>query len=162
MPLVEIIAVGALVKPEGDDMVRPKQHGDRVHLSEEDARVLVANGTAEIVEQGVADDAEEEQPMGGVFDLSKLTIPELRQWADDRRIRLTGARTRPEILGMIQAALANPEAGDQIVAATINPHVAATAPLANPEAAEPGGPASSVPAEPADMPDTGGGGSDAK
>jgi hypothetical protein len=147
MTQVEITAVGALVRPLGDDRSRPKRRGDRVELSEDDAHVLVGNGTAKLVDQRVADDAEEEQPMGGrAIDLSKMTVPELRQFADDRRIRLTGARTRPEILAAIAAALDAPEAGDAIRAAAIDPDVAEQHPLVNPEAAEPGGPASPQPA----------------
>lgn len=147
MPEIQITAVGALVRPEGDDAYRPKTRGDRVNVSDEDARRMIGHGTAVLVDQSVADDAEEPQPMGGqAIDLDAMTVPELRQFADDRRIRLKGATRRPEIIGMIQAALENPEAGTQILAAAVSPQVAATAPLANPKAAEPGGPASPHPA----------------
>jgi hypothetical protein len=147
MPQIEITAVGALVRPEGDEQYRPKTRGDRLNVTDEVAGRLIANGTAKLVDQTVADDAEEAQPMGGqAIDLESMTVPELRQFADERRIRLTGASRRPEIIGMIEAALDNPEAGDAIRAAAVNPTIAAESPLANPEAAEPGGPASPHPA----------------
>lgn len=146
------MAVGALVKPEGDTQYRPKTRGQLVDLSEQDARNLIAAGTARLVDQHVAADTEERQPTGGVIDLDdpNTTIKELRQFADDRRIRLKGARTRPEILGMIRAALVDPEAGNAIGAAMISPPVAETHPLVNPAAAEPGGPA--APTQPGEPP----------
>jgi len=145
MALVEITAVGALVRPLADDAYRPKIRGDRVELSDADAQRLVADGTAILIEpQEPAENAEDPQPDGGLaIDLNdpNTTIKELRQFADARRIRLTGARTRPEILGMIRAALENPEVGAEVQAAMISPALAETSPIVNPDAAEPGGPA---------------------
>lgn len=155
MPQVEITAVGALVRPLGDSAYRPKARGDRVELSEDDADHLVGTGQAILVgRQEPAENAEDPQPDGGlVIDMNdpRTTIAQLRQYADQRRIRLTGARTRPEILGMIRAALDNPEVGAEVQAAMVSPTLADESPVVNPDAAEPGGPADTPQPEDPDM-----------
>jgi hypothetical protein len=110
-PLVQITAVGALVKPDGDDRYRPYARGDRVNVSDEDAATLIANGQADEVDDTVAEDAETEQPQPGAFAVSDLdleeggsTVEELRKFASDRRINLHGATRRPEIVEAIRAS----------------------------------------------------------
>ncbi len=112
MPLVEITAVGAMVKPEGDDRYRPKARGDRVTVDEDSARALVSQGAAVIVDDGVAENAEAEHLDGGAHDLDDLTVVELRKFADKRRIDLGGARLKPEIIEAIEGALTDPESED--------------------------------------------------
>jgi hypothetical protein len=103
--LIEITGVGAFVKPEGHDRARPKLKGDRVNVSDEDARRLIANGAAvRVTPDAPAPDAAAAAEMP---DLQTMTVPELRSFASERQIRLGGTRTRPEILGAIQAALAD-------------------------------------------------------
>ncbi len=114
MTLVEITAVGAMVKPSGDDRYRPKVRGDRVDVDEAVALRLVGHGTAVIVDSTQpAEDAEAEQPDAGVIDLETATITQLRKFANARRIPGIGSlRTRPEIVEAIEAALTDPESED--------------------------------------------------
>lgn len=110
MPLVQITAVGAMVKAIDSDRYRPKAHGDRVMLSDEDADRLVGRGQAKLVDDRVADDAEVEQPDSGAIDLDAMTIPQLRKFADARRMKGIGSlRTRPEIVEAIEEQLTNPD-----------------------------------------------------
>jgi hypothetical protein len=147
MPLVEITGVGAFVQPVGHDRLRPKTRGDRVNVSDEDAARLIANGAAVMVTPDMpAPDAAAEAEMP---DLQAMTVPELRSFASERRIRLGGARTRPEVLGAIQAALAEDLAARGVPGeGTV---------LADPAAADPGAIATegaeltSPPAPPADI-----------
>lgn len=112
-PLVRIKAVGALVLVEGSDRARPVAYGAQINLSEKDAQRLVASGTAELVgPQDVAPNAEAENPDGGAIDLDALTVPELRKFADARRIELRDGRTRALIMEDIEAALTDPESED--------------------------------------------------
>jgi hypothetical protein len=117
-PLVQITAVGALVKPADSDRYRPYAHGDRAFVSDEDARRLVGAGQAEVIDDTVALDAEAEQPQPGAhvvsdIDLSEGGTPvaELRKFASARRINLRGATRRPEIVEAIEASLNDPEGG---------------------------------------------------
>lgn len=113
MTLVQITAVGAMVKPLGDDRYRPRVRGDRVDVDEDAARRLLAHGTAMLVDDAVAEHAESEQPDGGAIDLDALTVPELRKFADARRIPGIGSlRTRPEIVEAIEASLTDPDPED--------------------------------------------------
>lgn len=105
MPEIEITAVGGLIKPAGDDRYRPVIRGDRINVTDEEAQRLVNDGTAVLVEDLVAENAEPEVTSSGGVDLSAMTVPELRTFANDRRIRLSGARTRPELLEVIQTSL---------------------------------------------------------
>lgn len=116
MPLVEITAVGAMVKPEGDDRYRPKARGDRVNVDEDTARALVSQGAAAIVDGRVAEHAEDEQPDAGAIDLNEggSTIAELRKFANARRpvIDVGSLRTRPEIVAAIEDSLTSPDDED--------------------------------------------------
>lgn len=107
---VRITAVGAFVKRDGDTHYTPAVRGDQVTLSDEDAARLIAEGAVEPVDGHVAVDAEQEQPDRGVIDLENMTIPELRTFANKRRMRGIGSlRTRPEIIEAIEAALTDPD-----------------------------------------------------
>jgi len=104
-PLVEITAVGGFVKIDGSDRYSPVIHGQRVSVSDEDAERLVANGTVQLVDTlAAAENAEEQQPDSGAIDLEAMTVPELRKFADDRRINLGAAQKRVEIVDAIKAS----------------------------------------------------------
>lgn len=118
MPTVQITGVGALVKPSDSDRYRPYTRGDRVMVSDEDAERLVAQGGAQLVDDTVAENAEEEAPQPGAIAVSDLdleeggsTVEELRKFASERRINLHGASRRPEIVEAIEASLTEPEGG---------------------------------------------------
>lgn len=120
-PLVQITAVGGLVKPVDSDRYRPFVRGDRVMVSDEDAQRYVDAGVAQVVDGRVAENAEAEQPQPGAIAVSDLDlakggtpVTELRKYASERRINLHGATRRPEIVEAIEAFLTDPdsEAGD--------------------------------------------------
>lgn len=111
-PLVEITAVGGLVRTEDSDRYRPVVNGQRVMVSEDDAARYVSQGTARLVDDTVAEDAEAEQPQPGAIAVSDLDLEEggtpvtvLRKFANERRINLQGASRRPEIVEAIRASL---------------------------------------------------------
>jgi len=117
-PLVQVTAVGGLIKPEDSDRYRPYAHGDRVFVSDEDAARLVSQGGVMLVDDMVAEHAEIEQPQPGAIPVSDLDLAEggtpvveLRKFASERRINLQGATRRPEIAAAIEAALTDPEGG---------------------------------------------------
>lgn len=117
-PLVEITAVGGLVKATDSDRYRPVARGDQVNVSDEDARTLIGNGQAIEVDDTVAANAEEEAPQPGAIAVSDLDleeggtpVAELRKFASERRINLHGASRRPEIVEAIEASLTEPEGG---------------------------------------------------
>lgn len=111
-PLVQITAVGGLVKLADSGRYQPVARGDRVDVSEEDRQMLIGNGQAIDVDDTVAEDAESEAPQGGAIAVSDLDlaeggtpVAELRKFASDRRINLHGATRRPEIVEAIQASM---------------------------------------------------------
>ncbi len=109
-PEIVITAVGGFVKETGSERYKPVINGDRVSVSEEDAERLVAAGAAQLVDQsGPAENAEAEQPDGGAIDLEAMTVPELRKFADDRRINLGAAQKRAEIVDAIEGSLTEPD-----------------------------------------------------
>ncbi len=116
---MEVIGVGALIKPSDSDRYRPYAHGDQVNVSDEDAARLVAQGGVKVVDDTVAENAEAEQPQPGALAVSDLDleeggtpVTELRKFANARRINLHGATRRPEIVEAIEASLTDPEEGD--------------------------------------------------
>lgn len=117
-PLVQITAVGALLKSEDSDRYRPYARGARVMVSDEAARMLVGNGQADLVDPDApAENAEAEQPQPGAIPVSDLdlaeggtSVAELRKFASARRINLQGATRRPEIVEAIEDGLTNPAA----------------------------------------------------
>lgn len=112
-PLVQITAVGAMVKAIDSDRYRPKAHGDRIMLSDEDAERMIGRGQAKLVDDRVADHAEVEQPDSGAINLDALSVPELRRIADERRVNLHGARVKPDIIKAIEESAAiDDEDGD--------------------------------------------------
>ena len=111
-PLVEVTGVGALIKPSDSDRYRPYTRGDRVDVSEEDAQRLAAQGAVKVVDDTVAENAEEGAPQPGAIAVSDLDlaeggtpVTELRRFASERRINLHGATRRPEIVEAIQASM---------------------------------------------------------
>lgn len=117
-PLVEITAVGGLVKLTDSGRYQPVTRGDRVNVTDEDAQLLIGNGQAIEVDDTVAQDAEEEAPQPGAIAVSDLDleeggtpVTELRKFASDRRINLHGATRRPEIVEAIEASLTEPDEG---------------------------------------------------
>lgn len=113
-PLVELTAVGGLLKATDSDRYQPFARGDRISVSDEDAAMLIGNGQAELVDDTTAPDAEEEAPQPGAIPVSDADIDleeggtpvtELRKFASDRRINLHGATRRPEIVTAIQQAM---------------------------------------------------------
>lgn len=111
-PLVEITAVGGLVKAEDSDRYRPVVQGQQIAVSDEDAARYVSQGTARLVDDTVAEDAEPEAPQPGAIPVSDLDLEEggtpiavLRKFASERRIDLQGASRRPEIVEAIRASL---------------------------------------------------------
>ncbi len=120
-PLIELTAVGGLIKAADSDRYRPYARGDLVNVSDEDARRYVSDGQAIIVDDTVAEHAEAEAPQPGAITVSDLDleeggtpVTELRRFASERRINLHGATRRPEIVEAIEASLTDPdeEGGD--------------------------------------------------
>ena len=109
-PLIEMTAVGGLVKAEDSDRYRPVVRGEQVSVTEEDAQRYVSQGVARLVDDRVAEHAEEEAPQPGAIPVSDLDLEEggtpvatLKKFAHERRIDLQGASRRADIVTAIQA-----------------------------------------------------------
>lgn len=118
-PVVEIIGAGGFIKPADGDRYRAYLRGDRVMVSDEDARRYAEAGFAQPVDVTVAEHAEEEAPQPGAIPVTDLdlaeggtSVAELRKFANARRINLQGATRRPEIAAAIEDALTNPDDED--------------------------------------------------
>ncbi len=108
--VIEIIGVGAFIKPVDSDRYRAYVTGDRLVVSEEDAARYVAAGAARPAgDDTVAENAEAEQPDGGVIFDPEWSLPLMRKFADARRITLRDARSRSLVVEDIEAALTDPD-----------------------------------------------------
>lgn len=110
-PLIRLIGVGGLIKATGSDRYRPYVRGDEINVTDDDAAAYVGQGVAVLVDPLIAEDAELEQPGPPVVFDPDWSLPELRKFADDRRIALRNARSKGLVIEDIQLALNPPPQG---------------------------------------------------